>query len=119
MSVIRDKSFSLAIRIVKLYQYLKSEKTEFVMSKQILRSGTSVGANIREAEQAESKKDFIHKLSIAQKEANETIYWLELLRATEFIDDKSFESIHQDTNEVMKIISKSIITSKKNLAKGQ
>jgi four helix bundle protein len=88
------------------------------MSKQILRSGTSVGANIREAEQAE-KKDFIHKLSIAQKEANETIYWLELLRATEFIDDKSFESIHQDTTEVMKIISKSIITSKKNLAKGQ
>jgi four helix bundle protein len=117
MSVIRDKSFSLAIRIVKLYQYLKTEKTEFVMSKQILRSGTSVGANIREAEQAESKKDFIHKLSIAQKEANETIYWLELLRATEFIDDKSFESIHQDTTEVMKIISKSIITSKKNLAK--
>ncbi|MCU0438750.1 MAG: four helix bundle protein [Raineya sp.] len=119
MSVIRDKSFALAIRIVKLYQYLKTEKTEFVMSKQILRSGTSIGANIREAEQAESKKDFIHKLSIAQKEANETIYWLELLRATEFIDDKSFESIHQDTNEVMKIISKSIITSKKNLAKGQ
>jgi len=119
MSVIKDKSFALAIRIVKLFQYLKNEKKEFVMSKQILRSGTSVGANIREAEQAESKKDFIHKLSIAQKEANETIYWLELLRATDFIGEKSFESIHQDANEVMKIISKSIVTSKKNLTKGE
>ena len=81
-SVLRDKSFSFAIRVVNLFKHLKETKNEYVISKQLLRSGTSVGANIRESEYSESKADFVHKLSIAQKEANETIYWLELLKAT-------------------------------------
>ena len=84
-SNIRNKSFSFATRIVKLFQYLQEVKREFVMSKQLLRSGTSVGAMVREAEHSESKADFIHKLSVAQKEINESMYWLELLQATDYI----------------------------------
>jgi len=78
-NIIKNKSFGFALRMIKLYQYLKDEKKEYTLSKQLLRSGTSVGAMIRESEQAESKADFIHKLAIAQKEANETEYWIELL----------------------------------------
>ena len=84
-NIIKDKSFDFAIRIVRLYQYLNSNKKEFVLSKQLLRSGTSIGAMIREAEHAESKNDFIHKFAIAQKEANEVVYWLELLKATDYL----------------------------------
>lgn len=80
----KDKSFAFAVRIVKLYRFLKDEHKEYVLSKQILRCGTSVGAMIREAEHSESKADFVHKMSIAQKEINETIYWLELLLSTNF-----------------------------------
>jgi four helix bundle protein len=112
-NVIKDKSFNFAIRIVKLYQYLISEKKEFVISKQLLRSGTSVGAMIREAEQAESKADFIHKLAIAQKEINETIYWLELLNATEYLTAKQYENINNDAIEIIKLIT-AIIKSTKN-----
>ncbi|MFO0109807.1 MAG: four helix bundle protein, partial [Alphaproteobacteria bacterium] len=82
-NIVREKSFEFAIRVVKLSKGLAEERKEFIMSKQLLRSGTSVGAMVREAEHAESKNDFIHKLGIAQKEINETIYWLELLRATD------------------------------------
>ena len=89
-SLIKEKSFQFAIRTVKMYSHLKEAKKEYVMSKQVLRSGTSIGANIREALNGESKADFIHKLAIAQKEADETLYWLELLKATEFIDDTSY-----------------------------
>ncbi len=85
-NIIKTKSFSFALRIIKLYQYLQSEKKEFIHSKQLIRSGTSIGAMIRESEQAESKLDFIHKLAIVQKEANDTEYWTELLHLSEYID---------------------------------
>lgn len=95
-NIIKDKSFDFAIRIVKLSQYLSIKKKEFTLSKQLLRSGTSIGAMVREAEHAESKNDFIHKFAIAQKEANESVYWLELLRATDFLNEKEFENINND-----------------------
>jgi four helix bundle protein len=112
---LKEKSFKFAIRIVNLYKYLCEEKKEFVMSKQILRSGTSVGAMVREAEHSESKADFVHKMAIAQKECNETIYWLELLNATEYISIKEFDSINIDAVETIKMITSSIKTAKKSL----
>jgi four helix bundle protein len=114
-SNIRNKSFLFAIRIVKLYQYLVADKKEFVISKQLLRSGTSVGAMVREAEHSESKADFIHKLSIAQKEINESIYWLELLQATDFLKKEEFESINTDAVELIKILTTIIKKTKSNL----
>ena len=89
-NVVKDKSLEFAVRIVNLYKFLVNEQKEFVMSKQILRSGTSIGANIREAEQAQSRADFINKLNIALKEANETEYWLELLIRTEYITREQY-----------------------------
>ena len=86
-NVIKNKSFNFALRIVKLYQFLNQEKKEYVLSKQLLRSGTAIGALVCESEQAESKLDFIHKLAIAQKEANETDYWLELLFQSEYLNE--------------------------------
>ena len=94
-SIIKTKSFELAIRGVNFYKYLVSEKKEFVISKQFLRSVTSVGANVREAVNAQSKADSIHKLSISQKECDETIYWVELLKETKYISENEFNSIHQ------------------------
>lgn len=114
-SIIRDKSFAFAIRIVKLYQYLVSNKKEFIMSKQILKSGTSIGANIREAYNAESDKDFIHKLGIAQKECDETAYWLELLYATDYLTESEFSSINNECSELLKIIRSIILTKKQNI----
>ena len=114
-SIIKNKSFELAVRGVNFYKYLVSEKKEFVISKQFLRSITSVGANVREAINAQSKADFIHKLSISQKECDETMYWLELLKETNYISEIEFNSIHQQSNEVLKIIRSIIITSKKKL----
>ena len=116
-SIIKDKSFQLAIRIINLRKFLTENKNEFVISKQILRSGTSVGAMVREAMNAESKPDFIHKLSIAQKECDETLYWLELLFETKFLTKKEWESIYNEATEVLKIIRSIIITTKKSLAK--
>lgn len=113
-NVIKRKSFQFAIRIVHLYKYLCDEKKEFVLSKQILRSGTSIGANIRESQNAESKADFIHKLGIAQKETDETLYWLELLEATNYLDENEFLSLQKDANEILKIVRSIIITSKNN-----
>ena len=98
-NVVKDKSLEFAVRIVNLYKFLVNEQKEFVMSKQILRSGTSIGANIREAEQAQSRADFINKLNIALKEANETEYWLELLIRTEYITREQYESINNDSTE--------------------
>ena len=115
-SIIKDKSFDFAVRIVKLFKYLKDKK-EFVLSKQILRSGTSIGANIREALNAESKPDFIHKLSIAQKECDETLYWLELLFKSEFLSKIEFDSISNKCIELLKIIKSIILTSKKTIRK--
>lgn len=111
-NVVKDKSFDFALRIVKLFQHLQTEKKEFVLSKQLLRSGTSVGAMVREAEHSESKADFIHKLAIAQKEINESIYWLGLLYATDYLTEKEFESINADAVEIIKLIT-SIIKSTK------
>lgn len=109
---IKFKSYQFAIRIIKAYKYLSAEQKEFILSKQMLRSGTAVGALIREAEHAESKADFIHKLSIALKEANETEYWLMLLHDTEFLDEKSFQSIVFDCLEIIKMLISIIKTSK-------
>ncbi len=114
-NVIKNKSFEFAIRIVKLYQFLISEKKEFVLSKQLLRCGTSVGAMVRESEHSESKADFIHKLAIAQKEINETIYWLELLNATGYLKQKEFESINADAVEIIKLITSIIKSTKSNI----
>ncbi|MCD7901313.1 MAG: four helix bundle protein [Bacteroides sp.] len=101
-NVVQDKSYRFAIRIVKLYKGLISERNEFVLSKQILRSGTSIGANVREGINAQSTADFIHKLSIAQKEYDETLYWLELLKDTDYIVEKEFISISSDAQELIK-----------------
>src|SRR6478609_4413340 len=114
-NVIKNKSFDFAIRIVKLYQYLCTDKKEFVLSKQLLRSGTSIGAMIREAEHAESKQDFIHKFAIAQKEANEVVYWLELLKATDYLNAKEFENIYNDAITILKLITSILKTSKNQL----
>ena len=103
-NVIRDKSFDFAVRIVRLYEYLCTEKKEFVMSKQILRSGTSIGANIREAGRDQSSADFAAKLSIALKEADETLFWLELLRKTEYLEERLGDSLHKDCEEIIKIL---------------
>ena len=93
-NIIKNKSFDFAVRIVKLNQYLCNNKKEFVLSKQLLRSGTSVGAMVREAEHAETKADFKHKMGIAQKEINETLYWLELLKATDYLTTEQFEDVN-------------------------
>lgn len=114
-NVLKDKSFRFAISVVDLYKYLCEEKREFVLSKQILRSGTSVGALIREAEHSESKADFVHKMAIAQKEINETIYWLELLCKTGYISVDEFESLNVNAVEIIKMLTSSIKTAKQKL----
>ena len=108
--VIKSKAF--AIRIVRLYQYLCSEKKEFVLSKQVLRSGTSIGANVKEAIRGQSKPDFNSKMNIALKEASETEYWLELLFESDYIDKSQFESMINDCIELIKILTAIIKTSK-------
>jgi four helix bundle protein len=111
---VKNKSYLFAIRMIKAYKVLSSEQKEFVLSKQMLRSGTAVGALIREAEHAESKADFIHKLNIALKEANETEYWLMLLHETNYLDDILFQSVVADCQELIKMLISIIKTSKKN-----
>ncbi len=116
-NVIKNKSFAFALRTVKMYQFLCEQKKEFVISKQLLRSGTSVGALVREAEQAESSVDFIHKMAIALKEANETEYWIELLFQSNYIDEISFNSIKSDLTEILKLLVSIIKTTKQNSKK--
>jgi len=111
-NIVKDKSFAFALRVVGLAKYLQDEKKEFVLSKQVLRSGTAIGALVREAEHAESKPDFAHKMNIALKEANETLYWLELLHQTDFIDRSSYESIGADSEELIKLLVSIVKTSK-------
>ena len=113
-NTVKYKSYAFALRIIKAYKFLSSEQREFVLSKQMLRSGTAVGALIREAEHAESKADFIHKMSIALKEANETEYWLMLLHDSDFFDSKSFSSIVIDCKELIKMLVSIIKSSKTN-----
>jgi len=112
--ILKEKSMVFAVRIVNLYRYLAQEKKEYVLSKQILRSGTSVGAMVREAEHSESYLDFIHKLAIAQKEINETLYWLELLKNTSYIAQNEYDSMNTDAVEIIKILTSSIKTVKQN-----
>lgn len=111
---LKEKSYKFALRIVKLYKHLTDEKKEFVLSKQVLRSGTSIGANIAEGNQAQSKADFIHKLSISHKEAFETEYWLCLLRDSEYLTENQANSLISDCKELQKILTISIKTAKNN-----
>ncbi|GHV19573.1 hypothetical protein FACS189494_01540 [Spirochaetia bacterium] len=113
-NLIAQKSKNFAIRIIRLYQYLCNDKKEFVLSKQLLKSGTSIGANIREAMHGQSKADFIAKLSISLKEASETEYWLELLHETDYLDDNQFNSIIVGIKELLKLLTSIIKTSKKS-----
>lgn len=111
-SIVGKKSFEFAVNIVRFYKRIIADKKEFTLSKQLLRSGTSVGANIREALNAQSRMDFIHKLSISQKECDETLYWLELLYATDYISKEEFEGLSAQASELLKIIRSIIITTK-------
>jgi four helix bundle protein len=111
-NIVKDKSFHFALRIVKCYQYLITDKKEYVLSKQLLRSGTAIGALIREAEYAESTLDFIHKMSIALKEANETDYWIELLFQAIYINESSYCSLTADLKELIKLLTSIIKTTK-------
>ena len=103
-NVILEKSKKFAIRIIKLYQYLNKEKQEYVLCKQLLRSGTSIGANVTEAHSAISKPEFRQKMNIALKEAKESLYWLDLLKETNYIADKEYQSIYDDCNELNKLL---------------
>jgi four helix bundle protein len=113
-NIIKNKSFDFALRIVKLYQHLCETKREFVLSKQLLRSGTAIGALIRESEHAESKADFIHKLSIALKEANESDYWIDLLHRSSYISESEYQSLFSDLDEIIRLLVSIIKTSKGN-----
>ena len=104
-SIIQQKSRSFAIRIINCYKFLTEQKHEQIMSKQLLRCGTSIGANTRESKNAQSRMDFLSKLNIALKEADETEYWLDLLHATGYLDDKIYESINNDTVELVKMLT--------------
>ena len=117
-SIVGGKSFDFAVRVVKLYRYLCDDKKEFVLSKQMLRSGTSIGANVEEALQAQSKRDYLSKMNIALKEANETLYWIRLFHATELLNGKEKESIYSDCNEIISLLVSIVKTTKKNLESG-
>ena len=104
-SILQEKSLAFSVRIVNLYKYLSQEKNEYVISKQLYKSGTSIGANVAEAQRAQSTADFVCKLKIAMKEASETQYWLQLLHKTKYITDREFTSIHDDVVEILKILT--------------
>lgn len=113
--VLRTKSFAFAVQIISLCRHLTEDRREYILSKQLLRSGTSVGANVREAANAESKADFIHKLSVALKEIDETMYWLELLKETVLIGEEQFGPVHGQAEEIIRILKRSLITAKSRL----
>jgi len=114
-NIIQEKSFAFAIRIVNLYKYICDEKKEYILSKQVLRSGTSIGANIEEGLGGQSDKDFISKLNIAYKETRETIYWIKLLSKTDYLSQEQTDSILSDADELSKIIAKILLTMKKKI----
>jgi len=116
-NIIKDKSYAFALRIVKAYKYLIQEHREFVLSKQVLRSGTAIGALVWESVHAQSKADFISKINIALKEANETEYWLMLLKDSEYMDNNTFSSIHKDCDELIRLLVSILKTSKANTTK--
>ena len=111
-SIIGDKSLAFAKRIAKCYVFLKDKKKETVMSKQLLRSGTSIGANVREGQYAQSKKDFISKMSIALKEARETDYWLDVLYSVKYLNEEEYNSLNTDNDELLRLLASIVKTSK-------
>ena len=114
-----EKSFSFALRIVKLYQHLSEKKKEFILSKQVLRSGTSIGANLEESRGAQTPSDFQTKISIAYKEARETSYWLRLLFASKYLTERQFASLQTDCEELIRMLGSTQLTMKTKLQKGQ
>jgi len=118
-NVLKDKSYGFAIKIVKLSQYLVSEQKEYILSKQLLRSGTAIGALIREGEFAASKADFINKFTVSLKEANETAYWLMLLKDTDYLDNERFVELHLECKELIAMLVSSIKTVKEKMKKGE
>ncbi len=116
-NIIENKSFDFAVRIVNLYKYLCNDKKEFVLSKQLLRCGTSIGANVSEAEKAQTKADFYTKMTISLKEANETDYWLRLLYATDYLAEQEFESMEKDIKEIISLLVSITKTTKQDLNK--
>ena len=116
-NILLNKSFKFAIRVIRLYKYLCDDKKEYVLSKQLLRSGASIGANINETQEAQSKNDFISKLSISLKEARESKYWIELLKETNYLSEKEASNILEDLIEIIKLLTSIIKTTKDNNAK--
>ena len=114
-NIVREKSFAFAIRVVRAYQHLVNERKEFVLSKQFLRSGTSIGTNIEESLGGQSNADFISKLSIAYKEARETLYWIWLMKATDYLTETQAQSLHHDAEELCRILSKILTTTKERI----
>ena len=113
-NVVRERSFAFAVRVVRAYQFLMRERKESVLSKQFLRSGTSVGANVEEAVGGQSEADFISKLSVAYKEARETAYWIRLLQSTDYLTESQAQSLLADADELCKILAKILITTKQH-----
>jgi four helix bundle protein len=109
-SPLKNKSYAFALRIIKLYKYLTAENKEYVLSKQVLRSGTAIGALISEAKFGQSKADFISKMNIALKEANETDYWLSLLKDSDYIDEKQYKSLNKEINELISMLASTVKT---------
>jgi four helix bundle protein len=116
-NILKQRSFRFSLKIIEVYKFLTLEQKEFVLSKQLIRSGTSVGANIREAQNAQSKNDFIHKLSISQKECDEALYWLELLHQSGYINSELFAETHKEADEILKMLKSAIVTSKNGVKK--
>ncbi|HEY2727811.1 MAG TPA: four helix bundle protein [Parafilimonas sp.] len=114
-NIIAIKSYAFAIRIINLYKFITQDKKQFVLTKQLLRSGTAIGALIKEAEHAQSKADFLNKMNIALKEANETEYWLMLLKDTNYISEKEFASVAEDCKEILKLLISIVKTTKTKL----
>lgn len=114
-NLLSEKSMDFAVRCVNLYKYLSQEKDEYIISKQLYRSGTSVGANIRESRNAQSTPDFINKLNIALKEADETQFWIELLYRTHYINESEYSSINNDIDEIISILTTSIKSNKRKI----
>ncbi len=114
-NIITKKSYDFALRVIKLYKYLVAEQKEYVLSKQILRSGTAIGALVKEAEHAQSKADFLNKMNIALKEANETEYWLMLLKDSNYIEEKNYNSIYPDIVEILKLLISIVKSTKEKL----
>ena len=114
-SILKDKSKAFALRVIRLYKYLCEERKEYILAKQLLRSGTSIGANIAEAFYGQSEADFVSKLSIAQKETSETIYWLDLLHESDYLKQNEYDSVYSDAEELIKLLTSSIKTMKEKI----